>query len=315
VPFLLSPQAKLRYQEVNIFSDITIVKTSNQEIANDHNAWWSKIIHNRRVLYSQAFLGHYFDQFNPNFLFIKGDGNPKFSTQDVGELYLWDFVFFAVGIFLLFRKKEGNWFIIPIWLLLGIIPAATARETPHALRIEATLPTFQIFVGYGIVHVISYFKSRISNLKIMYIFSGGLIILLLFNIFYFLHGYYTHYPNEFSGEWQYGYKESIAYVNAVKSQYDQIHITQSLGRPYVYYLFYSKTDPTFFRQTASIHRDTFGFVDVSGFGIYYFDKTLNSSKSTKILFVDIPNAVPGNAKVQKTFYLLNGNPAVVAYTL
>ncbi|MCL4417013.1 MAG: glycosyltransferase family 39 protein, partial [Actinobacteria bacterium] len=36
--FLLSPQAGLRFKEVNIFSDVNIIKTSNQEIANDNNA-------------------------------------------------------------------------------------------------------------------------------------------------------------------------------------------------------------------------------------------------------------------------------------
>jgi hypothetical membrane protein len=51
IKFLLSPQASLRFQEVNIFSDTTIVATSNHEIANDNNVWWSKIIHNRRFLY------------------------------------------------------------------------------------------------------------------------------------------------------------------------------------------------------------------------------------------------------------------------
>ena len=59
--FLLTPQAALRFQEVNIFSDINVVKTANQEIANDHNALWSKIIHNRRFLYSLDYVKHYFD--------------------------------------------------------------------------------------------------------------------------------------------------------------------------------------------------------------------------------------------------------------
>src|SRR5258706_8007267 len=116
IPFLLSPQARLRFQEVNIFSDSSVIKTSNQEIANDRNTWWSKVIHNRRFAYSVEFLKHYFDNLSPDFLFIKGDGNPKFSTQDVGEMYLWDLPFFVAGIIFLFRKKEGYWWIIPLCL-------------------------------------------------------------------------------------------------------------------------------------------------------------------------------------------------------
>ena len=105
--FLLTPQASLRFQEVNIFSDINVVKTANQEIANDGNAFWSKIIHNRRFLYSLDYVKHYFDNLSPTFLFIKGDGNPKFSIQDVGQMYLWDIPFFVAGILFMLKKKRG----------------------------------------------------------------------------------------------------------------------------------------------------------------------------------------------------------------
>src|SRR3990167_9281727 len=99
--FLFSPQAGLRFKEVNIFTDIDVVKTSNQEIINDSSKW-SRIIHNRRVGYALSYLKHYFDNLNLSFLF-----------------------FIAVILFL-FKRKEGYWWIVPVWLLIGIIPAATA---------------------------------------------------------------------------------------------------------------------------------------------------------------------------------------------
>lgn len=306
--FMLTPQARLRFQEVNIFSDITIINKSNQEVTNDNNAWWSKIIHNRRYLYTIAYIQHYFDNINPSFLFINGDGNPKFSTRDVGQLYLWELPFVIAGAFFIFRKKEGNWWIVPLWLIIGIIPAATARETPHALRIETTLPTFQILVAYGIVNII--LNSRIKKI-IVY----GISFFALFNFLYYFHGYYAHYPREFSGEWQYGYKESIAYVQKVSKEYDEIRITTHLGRPYIYYLFYMKTDPAVFRKNAIIKRDHFGFVTVEGFNNYRFSDNLHSvdNGSKKILFINSLNQTPKDAKVLQTFFLLNGDPALVAY--
>lgn len=317
LPFLLSPQAKLRFQEVNIFSDVNIVKTSNQEIANDHNAWWSKIIYNRRLLYGAAFLQHYFDNVSPDFLFIKGDGNPKFSTHDVGQLYIWDIPFFITGIFLLLRKREGSWWIIPLWLLLGIIPAATARETPHALRTEVTLPTFQLLIAYGFVNIIVNIKDKVLGIKLKKIILYGGLSLLTLNLLYFQHGYYAHYPREYSGEWQYGYADSIQYVQRVKSQYDQIDVSGVLGRPYIYYLFYTKTDPDIFRNTALIHRDSFGFVEVTGFENYRFANNLNEiwNSNKSVLYINDRLQVPKNAHILKTFYLLNGDPVLEAYTL
>jgi len=311
--FLFSPQAKTRFAEVNIFTDNNVVTVSNQEVTNDHNALWSKIIHNRRVLYSLSFLHHYFDNLSPNFLFISGDGNPKFSTQDVGELYIWDVAFILVGVFLLFKKREGNWFIIPVWLILGIIPAATARETPHALRIETTVPMFQILISYGIVTTFLFFQNHVSRqiLRALIVIS---IVLLIGNIGYFLHGYYSHYPSEYSGEWQYGYKESISYVENNLSSYDSVYITDALGRPYIYYLFYTKTAPSDFRKNARITRDVFGFVHVESFNKFHFTAELPIKKG-KILYVDIASHIKGSVHVLKTFYLLNGNPTLVAYAV
>lgn len=306
--FLLSPQASLRFKEVNIFSDSNIVAISNQEITNDNFAWWSRIIHNRRLGYGMEFLRHYFDNLNPIFLFIRGDGNPKFSIQTVGQMYWWDIPFFIGGILFLIRKKEGYWYIIPLWLILAVIPAATARETPHALRVENALPTFQMLTAYGCVVVL----EKIRKLKLPIL---SIIFLALFlNFLYFYHDYFVHYARVFSGEWQYGYKDSIAYVKKVENKYDQIHTTEDLGRPYIYYLFYTKTDPRFFRKSAIVQREALGFVTVLGFGKYRFSREMTyvRSKDKKILYVDRPLDA-GSHKILQTFYLRNGDKTLVAY--
>ncbi|MEK7502055.1 MAG: phospholipid carrier-dependent glycosyltransferase [Patescibacteria group bacterium] len=319
--FILTPQASLRFKEVNIFSDINVIKTSNQEIANDNNAFWSKLIHNRRLVYGVEYIKHYFDNLSPNFLFIRGDGNPKFSTQTVGEMFLWDLPFFIAGILFLIRKREGLWWIIPIWLIVGIIPAATARETPHALRIETVLPTFQILTAYGFYHFISGLKTydlRLKNFlkgKLFITISFISYVLLLINFLYFYHDYLVHYKRIYSGEWQYGYKESINYVSSVYGNYDQINITTELGRPYIYYLFYTKTPPGEFKKTAKVEREVFGFVNVKGYGKYRFLKDLKDVSNKKVLYVNSAQNTPNNAKILKTFYLLNGEPTLVAYEL
>ncbi|MBI3984693.1 MAG: glycosyltransferase family 39 protein [Candidatus Levybacteria bacterium] len=310
IGFLLSPQAGLRFKEVNIFTDPEVVKTANQEIANDQNALWSKVIHNRRVLYSLEFVKHYFDNLSPLFLFIRGDGNPKFSTQEVGQMYLFDIVFFVSGIFLLLKRKEGYFWLIPLWLLIGIIPAATARETPHALRIETTLPTFQIITAYGFIELLEFVRKRKKEVTIF------LLSLLFLNCIYFTRNYFTHYRFDFSGEWQYGYKESISFVKNVEDDYDYVQVTQTLGRPYIYYLLYQNISPEYFRENSVIQRDPFGFVTVERVGKYLFPKVYSYelSKTKKVLYINTPYNLPKNIHVLKTFYLLDGKPELVAYT-
>lgn len=314
LPHLLSPQAKLRFQEVNIFSDKSVVVISNQEIANDHNTTWSKVIHNRRVLYGLDFLKHYFDNLSFNFLFIQGDGNPKFSVQDMGQMYLWDLPFLIAGLLFLFKNKKGFWYILPLWLVLGIIPAATARETPHALRIETTLPTFQILTAYGLFILLTSEWMGKFNKRMQMAVVVVLATVLFGQVLYFTHDLLVHYPIKTSGTWLYGYEQSITYVQKVQNNYKEIDMTQELGRPYIYYLFYTRTAPKDFRQTANVERDTFGFVNVEGFGKYRFPINWPKTLSDNILYINTPQNIPGSAHIQKTFYALNGDEVLVAYT-
>lgn len=318
IPFLMTPQARLRFKEVNIFSDSSVVAMANQEIANDEDwlapplAGWSRIIHNRRWGYLRLYLQHYFDNLNPAFLFIKGDGNPKFSTQEVGELYLWEAPFLILGILLLFRRKPGLWWLVPFWLLVGILPAATARETPHALRIETTLPTWQMIIAVGVVE----FWSWLRRQKRLVGYGGRVMCLVvpIISLIYFQHGYWKHYPYEFAQEWQYGYKQAVNYVKEVEQNYDEVWFTDKLGRPYIFFLYFLKTDPRFFQENLSVKRDVYGFVNVTSFGKYHFwGAGDNLETGGKALIIDAPERIGKNISVIKTFNLPSGKEALVAY--
>lgn len=315
--FLLTPQAKLRFTEVNIFSDPGIVLEANQQIKNNNNQIWSVILHNRRIGYGLSYVRHYLDNLNPQFLFIRGDGNPKFSIQEVGQMYIWEIPFFILGILFLFRKKEGHFLIIPFWILLGLIPAGTARETPHALRIETVIPTFQILTAYGLFYSLSFFNKKIFRIKTVVIPILLISVFAVFNFLYFIHNYFTHYPVEFSNEWQYGYREVIEYIIENESYYDKVQITEALGRPYIYFLFYSKYPPVKFREQAVIRKDAVGFTHVRKIGKYSFKEDLfdGTDLSEQNLFIDTPGRIPDPKKfrVLKEFKLLNGNTTLVAY--
>lgn len=318
--FLLTPQAKLRYTEVNIFSDPAVVKVSNQQIQNDNNAVWSKIIHNRRVGYSVSYIQHYFDNLSPDFLFIKGDGNPKFSIQSVGQMYIFEIPLFIAGVLFLFRKRVGAWWLVPYWIIVGIIPAAVARETPHALRIETTLPMFQILTAYGaywLYRLVSSMKAKVLNIKISRLIIVLFGLLALGNFVYFVHDYFIHYPRLYSAEWQYGYKDAVSFINENSKKYDNIIFTEDLGRPYIYALVYEKYNPAKFASEAKVDREAAGFVHVRSFGNQKFVKDVvnNIDPSENNLYIDTSGKQPKGAKIIAEFKLLDGKPGLVAYTL
>jgi hypothetical protein len=305
---LASPQSRLRFAEVNIFTDPSIVETANARIIAEGNTLWARILHNRRIGYFRSYLIHYFDNLQPWFLFIRGDGNPKFSQQDVGNLYLIDLPFLIIGILFLFRKEKKTAWFLCFWILASILPAATARETPHALRIEQSLPVWQILVAYGFVN----FVSRLNVRRIPF---GVALIALVYagNVVFFLHNYFQHYSREFSGEWQYGYREAIRYATSVKGSYDTVILTESIGRPYIYVLFYEQFNPRDFWKTMDASFDAAGFYNVYGFDRYRFVRDGFKTSQGRVLYILPPDEVPGNASVLHTVTLLNGTPALVLF--
>ncbi len=311
LPHLVSREAKLRFEEVSIFTDLRVVLSSNARRVIDGNSWWSAIVHNRRIGFGREYLVHFFDNLEPKFLFITGDGNPKFSTQDSGQLLLITAPFVVYGWFMLFANIPSVAIVLLWWLIASIAPAAVARETPHALRIENGLPVWIIVTAYGMVVSLKNLtvpKKRVTLLALY-------LMLLFANFSYFWHTYSIHYPKEFSGEWQYGYREAIRFAETVKGSYDAIVLTESIGRPYMYTLFYGRYDLPYFLHTKDASFDAAGFYNVYGFGKYRFVKEPGKIYPGRVLYILSPGNVPAGTRVVKTVSLLNGNPMLVLFEL
>lgn len=311
IPFLFSQQARLRFNEVNIFTDSSIVETANTRIARTPGNIVGDFVNNRRVGYARSFLIHFMDNIEPNFLFVKGDGNPKFSIQDVGELYLIEAPFLVIGIFSLFMWNPWIAGLLLYWIIAAIIPAATARETPHALRILNSLPTWHIFIAFGILTSGSYVKRITAKRYVLYGLIALIVALYTFSTAYYLHDYYRHYPIEYSGEWQYGYREALARIKPISDKYDKIVITDVIGRPYMYTLFYTGTDPKVFQQNKNSYFDAAGFYHVDGFLKYRFGGEVPGTLEPKTLY--IWNGAPKGSRIIDTIHLLNGDPVLVIF--
>lgn len=308
MPHLVSKEARLRFAEVSIFTDLRTVLTANTRREADGMSGYSGIIHNRRIGYAREYLIHFFDHFEPRFLFVHGDGNPKFSIQDSGELLAVSAPFLVYGMFVLFAQYPSIGWLLIWWLLVSIAPAAVARETPHALRTENALPVWIIFTSFGIVYSVLLASKKRQALLVTLC-----CLLFIFNFMYFWHTLMAHYPKEYSGEWQYGYKNAIELAQSLRDRYDTIVLTESIGRPYIYALFYGRFDPKQFWKSKNASFDAAGFYNVYGFDKYRFTTEATGKYPGKVLYILAPKDVPASAHIVETIRLLNGNPVLVAF--
>lgn len=236
---LSNPVINHRFAETSIFSSLEVIEQSNQAKALAGDTVLSKIMYHRYVLFGKEILINFFDHFRLDFLFINGDNNPRHSLQYFGQLYHFEIIFLCLGMYALFKKRYASrWFLL-WWLVIGILPSALTKTTPHALRILPTLPVWLLLIASGIQFSLEQAK-HFKKLLIGIILSLYLIEVSMFERFYL-----KIYPELYKNEWQFGYKERIAELEnkRLKNPDEIITFDRSLGRPAMYYWFYTKTDP------------------------------------------------------------------------
>ena len=314
IPFIVyfvTPESRLRFKEVNIFSDLDVIRSSNQYIEEDDYSLIGKVVHNRRVLFAEEYLRHYFDFFNPRYLFFTGDGNPRFSLQENGQLFVWMLPLILTGVYVLAKRPDTSTFLLFSLFLLAPVAAATARETPHALRTETFIPTYEVFGAVGL----SFFVEIVRRFSKKALIAGTVLFccVVVFSITSFLHNYFIHYPYIYSGVWQYGYKETIQKVEKIKHRYDSVAFTDAYGRAYIYILWYGNISPQTYWQKGKVTRDAFGFYTVSHVDTYEIRTSLNKTEDEgkSILYVAAPGELSFPHKVLDSVKFLNGETAFV----
>lgn len=310
--YFMTPESKLRFNEVNIFSDLDVIKKSNERISYNDSSFISKIFDNRRVLYSLSYVHHYFDFFHPTYLFFSGDENPRFSLQSNGILYLWELPFLLVGFYLLLTNLRKESLVILGWFFLAPVVGATARETPHALRSETFIPTYQMISAFGISYLITVLiHSRFKRFFILFVVC--LFLTIITSVYVFLHNYMFHFPRIYSGVWQYGYKQTVMKVAELEPDYEKIVFTKSFGRPYVYVAFYSDYSPEQFWSDVEMVRDPFGFYEVPRLGKYEFRETLSPEDTIEdnTLYIGSTSEIDETYQIIDTINTLDGKSSFI----
>ena len=216
-----------------------------------------------------------------------GDG-----TWGVLLISEWFLVIVAVGGMLIWLKKSGSVFkmkeLVRVFLfglgciLSGLLPAAIGVEIPHPNRALLAYPGFLILACLGLyflLHIIyqqrnitvllansSKLKKVFGNtvekilthsasLQKYYIFQCILGMTILLHLLFFLsywHNYLTDYHLQSVEDFQYGYEQAFRFAIDREDQSDKILFTSTYGQPYIYALFFRKTNPIWYQGGSLI---------------------------------------------------------------
>ncbi len=272
------------------------------------------LLDNRKVILTEQILSNYLMHFNPNWLLMPDNTAPRHHAPQMGLIYLSDFVFLLIGIYSLFYlnvDRRSKWLIFG-WFLLSPVPASVTIEVPHAVRTLNFLPTFQIFISLGLLTSFEFIKNKYGQ-KISLFALAVFILVLMFNVAFYLDNYFVQYNYYNSQDWQYGYAKLVPYLQSQQNNYKKIIVSNAvpLDQSYIFFLFYLKYPPSRYQHIS----ETLGshYTQDHAFGKFEFRPISVRELKQPVkgyLYVIGANQITKGDNILKTIDYLNNQPAI-----
>lgn len=267
---------------------------------------------------AESTFNHYKKYYDPKYLFISGDQNPRNSVNAFGQFYKIDALLMIVGIISLILMRSKESMLVALWIFLAPIPAAFAGVSQNALRASFMIGGMLILSSLGASKLVSIFKK-----KIWYIALGSIILTPLFWEFgKYLKYYYSTYPREYAIEWQYGMKQIVAYLKN-NPDYSRVYMDKIRQQPYIFFLYYLKTPlPDLLKTVEYDQSESKSYNTVASFDKYQFGGNWNiieSYPTNGVLYIMTPSYYSGlryinDFDTKKIIKYPNGNSAFYIVT-
>lgn len=269
-----------RFSYIGIFTDPTIEPEVGTNRLNDARVRGDggvgltptlsdKFFHNKVTFWIDTVLRNYLQSFSTDFLFYKGDPNPRHSIEGMGEFYPIEVVAFAIGLIFFFSSTLDvkTKLLVGFWLIAGAFPASLTRDGGnHATRLILILPPFIVLVAYGLSRL---FKA--SSLLRFPLILGYLLFWALGFIFY-QHTFWMHNPRYSERWWHYGWREGITSVKEIDANYDRVFISMKGEPAWIFFAAHYAYPPRDWQENFPVGNDEFveGFGNMSHIGKFYF---------------------------------------------
>ncbi len=225
----------------------------------------------------------YLDHFSLDYLFKKGDLNPRLGTHHFGQFYYFDLLFFVLGLIYLIKYRTRPGLILLVWAILGPLPSALAAESPQSGRAMYMVGSFHLIMTAGLILLINLFK----NIKLRSVVVFLVVIIYLGLLVTYLDYYYKNY-SDLAIEWQYGTKQVVEFVKN-NPQYHDIYMTKERSQPYIFFLFNLKYPLADYLYDVELNKNESRTHNlVSRFGKYnfeWFDPTKMSFPDSGKLYI------------------------------
>ena len=226
------------------------VLESNQLVELSNGNLLARVIHHRRVLQLQDLLTNISQHFSFDYLFISGDSNLRHNSGHSGLLNLTSLPIFLLGLYKFGKQKKLFLLVLILLWLLATIPASVPLETPHALRSLNAIMVLPLILGAGYYVMGNQLKESTLTKVLLSLF----VLIHAANIGAYLYYQALVYPSVSAKVWNTGYAE-LAQVLTGSHYRDQKLLVDVDENYYLYYLFFTKVDPTLVQEASVLDQN------------------------------------------------------------
>ncbi len=250
----ISPSSRVRANNLSILPNFqTRYEWINQStytlgLGNPTNPLITRLFFNKATAFFKEFTNRYISHFSFNYLFLTGDIVKLNSIPNFGNFYVFEIIFFILGISTLVNKifkKDLASFLIFSGIVISPIAASTTIETPSAVRQLVGLPYLILAISLGLNFLLK--KSKLS-----------LMVIILFYVYFFLFLLLSVFKiKPYAQPWttDQGNQELVKIIWSLKDNYKYIFVPND---PYIDFLFYNKITPKDFLSNAKIEEEKTG---------------------------------------------------------
>jgi len=217
--FSLSSQGSSRFAATSAFTEL------------------GKIDNNQKIfLYPLTIIKNYLSFFSFYFLFDTGDGIGRHQIPNFGPLFKWQLPFLLIGIYSLIKLKSK--FFKPLILILLFIapmPASLVVPSPQTLRPLLIVIPLIALISLGVINFNTYIRRARFGKHLLFL----LVLIAFFELLFYLHYYYVHYPQVNQLDWGSGYKETVLRTEEMRTKFDEVIVDKNLTFFSIYYKFYT----------------------------------------------------------------------------
>lgn len=231
---------------------LILIQTPAFNVRIDQVNYWTNdfFIHNggrligiplgKELFIVREFLSQYLAYFSPKNLFFQPDSQSIRSMPDLSIFYSWMFIPFLFGLKeLLLLRKDTDFKVIILTILVAPIPAALTKDPFYTIRALSLFWGFTFIIALGIINIVN-LLPKLYKITIPAIF----LIISLTSLY---SSYFVLLKYERSNDYGYPFIELVKKTEELNSKEFLID-TGRVSNAYIYFAFYKKYNPLKFQK-------------------------------------------------------------------